>query len=261
MAATGDFSAIPLCEGKEGWRYRIFLTTNEDCQEAVLERLASEPLVGNTAIGVSSFFILNAVAARGSEGIENIVLVDCSLRVEHFWGEMQKVMAEARCREDVVGRVKELIIREKNRYFSGCRQNFMRDGIEYETAEEKIEYRTKRELSKLDTEIVAGHSWLSNDEKFEKIQKIFDAGKFVFLRIDLFESSSTEALYEVLKEKGFTVDMIYTSNVWDMLYAGNFANLRQLNSLLSKIGSSGALCIKSKLFCRRLTLAVSVANN
>ncbi|MES2122631.1 MAG: hypothetical protein V4492_07640 [Chlamydiota bacterium] len=246
MAANG-FSDIQLCEGKDSWKYRVFLHSNEDCQEETLQMLSEKPVAGNTAVGVSGFFLLDAVAARsdkGSSTIENIVLIDCSLRIEHFWKEMERIMGESSVRMEVIDKVRGLLENEKERYFCG---SSCRDPAEV----------AKSEVAHFDKGVTEGRSWLSKDENFEKIKKIFDAKKFVFLRMDLVDTSSIGVLCEVLKSQSLSVDMLYASNVTDLRYVRSFANLRVLEANLEQLSTPETLCIRSKLFLSRLTQHVS----
>lgn len=59
---TEFFSSVPQSPGKDDYEHRLFLTTNEHNQQKTLNILAKNPLSGNTLMGVSGFFILNAAA-------------------------------------------------------------------------------------------------------------------------------------------------------------------------------------------------------
>lgn len=247
MMAAHGFSHIPLCEGKDSWRYRVFLHSNEDCQEDTLKTLSEKVVTGNTAIGVSGFFLLNAVAARSAAGsltIENIVLIDCSLRVEHFWKEMERIIRLSSARGELIDQVEGLLYDESVRYFSG--------NPDMDTAA-----LAKSGIRHLEVDVASGLSWLSTDENFEKIKKIFDANKFVFLRMDLKDASSVGRLCEVLKDHSFTVDMLYASNVTDLRYAVSFKNQARIARHLDQLCAPETLCIRSKLFLGRLTQSVS----
>jgi hypothetical protein len=201
-------NSIQPCEGVDDIAHRVFLTAHEGKQEKTLNTLAKQPLVGNTMIGVSGFFILNAAAVRGSVcptatgELENIILIDRSVRVEHFWNKMQGIMADSTDRYSVIHKVVTLLANETDRYFQG-------PGNTGNTSPSKFFVGCTMNLME---EIKSGVSWLSSDMKFDKIKKIFDNGRFIFKRADLCYPDTFKKIGQILKKEGATVDTVYLSN-------------------------------------------------
>jgi len=210
---------IPSCKGWDDGYHRLFLTTNEINQADSLFTLAKHKVTGNTIIGVSGFFTLNAASALGTycskpgSEIENIILIDRSLRVEHFWKQMQVIITSSSKKEEVISKVTDLLKKEQTRYYpEGSTSLCLTTGIytKISTEGSVAEY-----LKELDDEVLCAHSWLSSDDKFARIKRIFDNKHFIFKRMDLFESEPIEAMGKILKERNITVDTIYLSNVYE----------------------------------------------
>lgn len=206
---------IPPCPGKDDWSHRVFLTTNEDGQERTLSILEKTPLHGDTMIGVSGFFILNAAAIRGrtsSGRIENIILFDRSVRVEHFWERMQAIITGSEHRGEVFEKVAALLDNEKHWYYN--RTEPLSKG------EEDPRYAHQTYIQELRAEMEMGQSWLSSDEKFARIKAIFVQGRFIFKRADLTDVEAFRSIGLALKAEGLQVDTVYLSNTFEYLKSG-----------------------------------------
>lgn len=204
------FSAIaqlPSAAGKDDYEHAVHISTNEMDQANTLMQLRTAPVSGNTLLGVSGMFLLNVVALRGSSDrpIENVVVLDRSQRVEHFWKEMQPIVAESPTRREVIDKLKALMQREGQRYLSGG----------------KLPWNKLVDIEKdlLFWEIACGDSWLASDESFAKIQALFQRNCFIFKRLDLADREAIHSLCEIFRERKITLDTIYISNVLELLSA------------------------------------------
>ncbi len=190
----------------DDYAHRLFLTTNEEDKSKTLNTLANVPVQGDTFVGVSGFFSLNAAAVRGTMSfgeIKHIVIVDRGSRVEAFWKETAKIIRESSSRAEVIEKGGQLIEKNKELYFGGGQ---IAPSVAARAAQEAFQ-----------KEISDGTSWLSSDEKFQSIKRIFDAGCFEFRRVDLFSNEQVEDLMDDLDDQGRTVDTVYVSNVHEYL--------------------------------------------
>jgi len=196
---------IPCCKGWDDYDHRPCLATNESMQSETLVDLAEEPLTGNTVIGVSGFFTLNAAAFRGTASssshgeIENIILLDRSIRVEYFWEKMKKIIASSSNRFEVLDKVTHHLEKYRTFYYNNG----------WETPKKTVSDM----LEDLASEVFNDESWLCCDEKFAKIKQIFDKGHFIFKRLDLCDKKEIESVSKILKERNIAIDTIYLSNV------------------------------------------------
>ena len=209
------FSGIPQMEGPLGEteEKRLYFATNEDNSERTITTLQGMPLRGNIVLAVSGIFALNILAARieaarahGGE-ISGLVIVDRSPIVQTFWTDISKIIAgdpENRkpTRAEVIVKIGELISTKKDYFFDTSLLSPI------QTHRLLTYHRTRfRE------EIQSGRSFASTDEQFKSVQKIFRNNHFKFLRLDLTDRASFEALGYVLRVNHLEVDTAYFSNV------------------------------------------------
>jgi hypothetical protein len=209
------FSNIPQMEGPLGETEdkRLYFATNEDHSDRTINILQRMPLRGNIVLAVSGIFALNILAARieasrahGSE-ISGLVIVDRSPLVERFWIELSKIITEERrgrkqTRIATILQIKELISTKKDYFFDtsspqSIQSNFL------------LTYNLRR----FREEIQSGVSFASTDEKFNSIQEFFSENRVRFLRLDITNPSSFQALGAVLRVNQLYVDTAYFSNI------------------------------------------------
>ncbi|MBS3904271.1 MAG: hypothetical protein KGZ39_02970 [Simkania sp.] len=200
--------SFPPCLGHDDWDHRVFVCSNETNQENTLTSLARKAIVGNTIAGVSGFCLLNMTAVRGTRSespaaIENVVIMDRSIRMEHFWKSIQPIIQKSNTRQEVLEKTKQLILKEKSRYFSG-------GSCAYCQTSTKI---AEHYCTLLDQEVQNGISWLSDDLKFVRIKRIFDHSRFHFVLLDIASLERVFGLSQEFKKRGFTIDSLYLSNV------------------------------------------------
>ncbi|MBM3191871.1 MAG: hypothetical protein FJZ63_04385, partial [Chlamydiae bacterium] len=219
MSIADAFLKVPRCSIL--WDRALdhpFVTTNERGQTESLKALAAVPVdvAKKVAIGVSGFFILNAVAIRPH--IDTLIILDRSQRMERFWQGVEELLLEGEDRGKTLEKIRQLIEREL----------FWRDCPK----EMKSRYWTE-----LTEEISQGISWLSDDIKFRSIQQIFQKRHFAFLKVDIKDEASIKAIREVLDEQSLHVDMLYISNIrecleWQYLHDDHFKARFEKNVLM-----------------------------
>lgn len=242
-----DFSSIPQCNTSyDDYNHRLFLTSNERGFDQTLEKYAQAEATGNTLIGVSGFFILDLAAARQVKPlIKNIILLDRSDRVQFFWHAINEIVKTSSHFLEATQKIKQHLLNEKNRYFSS--------GWDYND-DKRYEFT----LSTLENHIRLNLSWLSSEEKYGKIHKIFIKNRFTFLKLDFFEDRSFPDLANCLKTKNYQVDTLYLSNIWE--YADSleqrqnyYRNIKQIIlPATSLILTNSGRCIKCEPLNQRL---------
>jgi hypothetical protein len=200
------FSSVPPCASYNDANHTVFLTTNEEGQEKTLNTLARHPVNGNTMIGVSGFFTLNAASVRGTRSgtaqeIDYVIILDRSDKVALFWQDMSSLIQNKGSREQTLLAIQELILREHSRYFLDSKGNPFSNAVS--------------RCSMLNQEIGNSISWLSSDAQYARIKRIFDTHHFAFIKIDLCDLTAMRVFSEILKQNNLTVDTAYLSNVYE----------------------------------------------
>lgn len=226
------------CEGISDHAHRVFLVTNESGQTETLGKMRRHPMNGNTMVGVSGFFVLNAAAVRAVETsnpekkVKYLVLLDRSQRVNDFWNQMQCIITQSSSRDDVITQVKDLLLDKKDFYYTSY------------TSPDGSLSTAKYYIAELDREIVSGASWLSSDEKYQRIKEIFDANHFVCLQQNLCNKRAMDALAGTMEERGMTLDTLYLSNTRE--YAEMDSLLEVYQESLDKLITARVFVIDTK---------------
>lgn len=218
-------TSFPSCIGINNYLYRPLVATTAVCQRTTLATLRASPQAGNTAVGVGCFFTLNAAAVRDSR-LRTLIIVDKSLRVEHFWSRAALFIENLADRLTVIERIKELLLLYQKPYFRGSP-----DGSN------DVEIDARSEGMALDDEISNGFSWLSDDVKFQRIRSIFTKRRFLFIRADLCDVRATRAFKSFLSRKKLTIDFLYLANVGEYVALEN-ARSRYLKAMKNIVDSS-----------------------
>ncbi|MCB1113078.1 MAG: hypothetical protein H7A37_05330 [Chlamydiales bacterium] len=193
--------------------YRLFLVTNEQGQGLTLEKLGDPektPAEGSVMIGTAAFFNLNAIAARHSP-IKKLIIIDKSPVAKYFWEKFSEIM-------DEVNQPKLWHLRALAHH---------RPVLQYqrEIVIEKVEKLLKDKrliwanfwgepsaLRPFQLEFYDGVSWLFDDQRFEKICRLFKEKRFEFHQASFTEPNSiAEVIHSIPRE--MTVDMLYLSNI------------------------------------------------
>jgi len=242
------FSGIPQMEGPLGEteEKRLYFATNEDNSERTIATLQGMPLRGNIVLAVSGIFALNILAARiqaarahGGE-ISGLVIVDRSPVVETFWTDISKIIAgdpgkRKPTRTEVILKIGELISTKKDYFFDTS-------ALRPIQSNRLLIYHRMR----FREEIQSGRSFASTDERFKSVQKIFRNNLFKFLRLDLRDRASFEALGSVLRVNQLQVDTAYFSNV---LQFTNTEAVTHFHASTESIMSPNTLIIDTEPVC------------
>ncbi len=169
------FEAIPRVHQEFDRRWEF---SNETKQEETIRALRRDPAYGDTFIGTGCFFSLNAFAIRPAR-VDHLVIIDINSKVEDFWASIQRVLLNA----------------------TNCEQAII----------EAEKFLSPSSLPQLRSEA----SPFSTREKFTKVKKMFQEGKFAFLSADFVNAPTLRSIGTVLKESSRSIDTIYVSNIGD----------------------------------------------
>lgn len=191
---------------------RVYLTTNEihnNSDEKTLKLMSALPMIGNTIIAVSVFFGLNLVAARGKakgKSVDYLIMVDRSSRTQMLWTKLSKIILESTLVTEAWKTIKKMLLKDFEQFWPVCNcGNPTCDETPIDMAIESV--------GNVEIEIRDGYSWLSTQENFEKIKRIFVLNQFVFKRINLFDDKKTTLLSKTIQQLGLEIDTFYLSNL------------------------------------------------
>lgn len=162
----------------------VYVLCNEQQQQETHE--AIKQAAPRTAIlGCSGFFVLDIASLRPE--VTKVAVFDLSKRVAKFWEDMREIIVVSN----------------------------------YQTAKARIiDYVTKNHptyIAEINESINNNLSWLSSAERFERIQKIFQAGNFSFTQLDLGNPERFEAFLAKHGQKPF---YFYPSNILNVTTGG-----------------------------------------
>jgi hypothetical protein len=181
----------------------IFLVTNEMGQEDVQDSLENMPTRGNAIVGTSCFMTLNlASIPRDGVPIEHIAIFDIADRVSLFWNNIAPLIERAQNREEFLQNLREDLEQNAHSYFN------LKGVSADKVAERKFEELTYE----MDLEL----SWLSNDERFTKVQEIFRRNRFAFHQLDFTNPEQVGRFLGGLERNGARIDTFYVSNIGEV---------------------------------------------
>lgn len=195
------FYKHPHCQVIDSYTHRPLVATNETGQAKTLETLKKSERIGTGFIGVGGFFNLNAASRRK---LDVIILIDCGLRVGDFWQDVEEIIRTNDNRQEVISKIQMLLRRNASQYFTG---GSALSGLDNPDTVAEIE------IENFQREIDQNLSWLSDNERFNKIKKIFRDSCFFFMQADLFDPNQMEDIRSILQGAKITVDTIYLSNL------------------------------------------------
>ncbi len=195
------------CVSKE----KVYLTSNEHRQKKILDCLVKEgqKIQGTTLLAVSGFFGLNAAAMclkENSGAIEHIIIIDNSIRVQRLWANVEQAVRSAETSEEALGLINAVIVREKEVFWPISNEDVL-------GAEDQPDVYPFYYINQLDREIKAGRSWLSSQQTFMAIKRIFNENRFLFKRLNLFELENVRELSNVIRAHELTLGVVYLSNI------------------------------------------------
>lgn len=170
-----------------------YLYSNEEGVDNTMTWLKSQKAYGDTFIGVACTFTLSAFSIR-PESVDHLLAIDITAGTGRFWRDVEKV-----------------VLSEENR--AEALKKFV------------SHFKNATEEASLDNQ-----SFLSSDEQYAKVRKMFSEGKFTFIQADLTSEEVLEAVGKALKKEGHTVDSTYQSNIGRVSYAWKRLGWTGLNS-------------------------------
>jgi hypothetical protein len=228
-------------EGRDDHRHRVFLSTNEIGLNATFSHIRKEPVVGDTFIGTSSFFNLNAFSVRSQapgRTLKYLVVVDCSLRVEKFWKEFaQKMASSVNTIDEAQDVVYDIMNENAEFFFRPSRQIIFFGATPLEQASMSYEKFIK--------EIRQGLTWLSCKKRFSIILELFRQHHFFFVRADLSDPIAMKKLQRRLVEGSMHLDTLYLSNVRE--YVNDDGRIASFQNTMKSFVSPETLIIDTNI--------------
>lgn len=195
--------------GTDGYDYRPMLATNEELQWSTIEALTHHPVVGDTMVACSGLFALNAFAVRALLGskcrLRHLVIIDCSLRVEHCWEMVQSVIVSSKTRLQALNGIERGLEEHGAWYYNN---EFIPLSERAKEARKDIE----EQIMRLRREIHLGLSFLCKDDRFYVVKEMLSS-RFRFLRLNWKDEVSMRCVEKMLRKEGHTVSDLYISNM------------------------------------------------
>lgn len=159
--------------------------------------LRSLPMVGNTWIGVSGLFNLDAILHRnqlaqetGANPIQHIIIVDKASSVIKFWHDFQNIVKSAQTAESCT-EVLFTYLRKKRR-----------------------EYQLKSDyILQLRAQINDKNHFLSDETTLQAVKTILASQHTLFFQGDLTSWEDVHTIRSYLLQRQLTVDTFYISNI------------------------------------------------
>lgn len=196
--------SIPLNRDYDDYAHRPLVVTNEDEQAKTQQILRIRSVIHDTILGVGGFFTLDIASFHRK--IHHIIIFDRGARVAHFWHAAEKIISESDDRLEVIQKIKMLLRTESEYYFRN-------DGIFSDSFSDSPKTVAGRECVAFDEAVESNYSWLSDQDRFENIKRIFKNNCFYFRRVDLFNRRSMECFKRLLDAQNIKLDMAYLSNI------------------------------------------------
>lgn len=188
---------------------KVHIFTNEKNERESIEKLRTLAPVGNLFFGTSGLSSLNLASVRPS--IQYIMIMDVSNCTKLFWKKMKKLIRN-HSRIECIKKIEEHIL-----------QKFQDYGLKKSSCEisaKKLMHPT---------------SWLSDDQRYEKIQSIFKKRQFVFLHADFQDSNFVKKMKKKLSFFQLKIDVFYSSNIINFILLKNLSKYQHsLEYLLSE---------------------------
>lgn len=189
---------------------QVYITTNENQEEQTLSTLQKMDSVGQAFIGTSGLSSLNLAAVR--KQVDYIVIIDPSNRTKLFWKNISHLIISCSNRKECLEKIKIHLLLSMDNY-----------GLE------------KKAVGLYCKELSSPKSWLAQDDRFEKIWKIFKGNRFAFLQADLIDTPVCESIKKVFERFNLKTDTAYLSNIHDYINPEDYQQYeKSLECLLSK---------------------------
>jgi hypothetical protein len=169
---------------------KVFAFTNDNVDTDIVTQYYTTPSLGNLLLGISGFSALEFV----KKGIDYILMVDTSKRVMFFWKNMAEIIKNSNNRLECIEKIKENLVLNKE---------------EYQISDEIAEYYKSTERLPA--------FWLTSNEYFDRVSKIFKKGKFAFLQGDLTNLATCQKIRETFNLLELKTGALYVSNLHDFV--------------------------------------------
>lgn len=211
----------------------VWIVSNEQGNQNTLDTLQMTPPQGNVYVGVGCLANLDFAAARllsDESQITDIVLFDCSEKVEKFW---QQVCPLIQQKEDAWGFFGDFgsLMRDHGDYYFEYTKQAKKAHPGIPAAKYSAALCTKYLLKQLSNHN-CGISFTSDQNKYSKIRDVFINNRFKFVRLNICDFPKMIALIDLIKSCG-TLDSVYLSNILEQLHAEEWPAYEEFVSRLS----------------------------
>lgn len=228
------FDAIAECEGKDDDDHRLFLVTNELNHVAVLNQLVKVKQRGDLILSNSGMMTLNVFVARERVSPIDVLVVDCSLRVERFWCSFKALILAHTKRET---------------FYKALLEHMQENGPIYYGSESRTEKCLAIQLSDFSKEIYSSANWICLENGYNRVRRLFEEGRFHFKRADWASLSTTHAIALGIMRGGYIVDTLIQNNIAEYCEYKGVDVFNNYRSGMDHITLPTTLIIKTQTRC------------
>ncbi|MBF0594034.1 MAG: hypothetical protein HQL22_03625 [Candidatus Omnitrophica bacterium] len=180
--------------------------SNEEGVGEILQQLDRRPGKGSGIhLGTSSLLNLSIAAARRSQAV---VIVDINRNVTSFWRMVRAVILSPEMAD--VSRP----LAERRRAFM---LKLVRAVLNDRLLAPYLADDTLLDRDKIERMADEPDSWLSSDDSFAFVQRLFKEGKVVNLTMDLLETEGVHGIQGWMRRYNLRADTMYLSNIMDVV--------------------------------------------
>ncbi len=184
----------------------IWLVGNEAEREAMFKKLAEIPKKPNGVhIGFGSFINPDIIAKRRPAFA---ILGDVNSHMEVYWKVVREAILDPQL-DSWKG------IERRRAFLRGMITNFY-DHIM--TEEDRDHIRHLGEVEEFSKFLEDGVSWLSSDDDFEFIRRMFAENRIQFIPLDIRDTAKFGLIKQWLDKNGLQTDTMYVSNIYAAVY-------------------------------------------
>lgn len=193
---------------------KLYLVTNEGKAGDTLKIAKNSPVQEATVVlFASAMFGLNYAAARGANTkidrrIEHLICVDNSHAIKLFWECLTPIITKSNNRKECIKKIIAMVNKNVDQFYPMDVQVLGQC-----SKPQWVARCLETWLDNLDDDINDGTSWLSTDQGFLAIQKIFKNNNFAHISGNLFSSDLTQNIVSTLDAMKLKLDSIYLSNI------------------------------------------------
>lgn len=234
----GAFDSPFLCQAKDDYDHRLFLVTNELNHAQTLKTLESAPQTGNLILSNSGLMTLNVFSRREQTEKMHVLVVDCSLRIQHFWQNFQSILAKENDRLEVVRCLMNQLDEHKTIYY--------RCSDHSQTTSENL---FEENIADFFNEIEQGISWLSTRDRYFRVVQLFQEGRFHFKLGDWSSSELIDTLISGMSRTSLVLDTLVQNNIFEYCEDEGEATLDRYKRGLDRLISPTTWLVKTRSRC------------